>query len=403
MNSLVVFLLCCVPVALCYSIAQETQLHTDLFTGYQKAIRPGADRTKALSITVDFLLISLKEFSEEDSKLAVIGAFKFSWEDNRLIWDKTLYGGDLQDTSVLQETLWVPNIINLNCFDNMRPLGSNSMSVRVYDSGFVSWLPPVLVESTCDADVTYYPFDSQTCVIRYYIPGYYPPDLNLSPGSSEVDLMQYEQNNLWDITSTSLSTMVNSYGFQELHIQLQMKRRSSYYIAGLILPICLMSFLQVMVYILPEESGERIGFSVTVLLAVAVFLTIIQENLPEASEPSVSLLAYKLLGDVLTGALITTSAIFGSAVYHKDDSEPVPTIVKRLFCTRRKSCCKKSPKVTTINVTEKSPPEDAVNDSDDDVISWSDVGKCYDKCCLFFFTLCLAMNNIVLMIIISIR
>jgi hypothetical protein len=398
MNVLAVLLLYCVSVAWCYTITQETQLHSDLFTGYQKAIRPGSDRTKPLTISVDFLLISLKEFSEEESKLAVIGAFKFGWTDDRLSWDPKSYGNDLQDTSVLQETLWIPNIVNLNCFDNMRPLGSNSMSVRVYFSGSVSWIPPVLVESTCDADVTYYPFDSQTCVIRYYIPGFYPPDLDLSPGT--VNMMQYDQNNLWDITGTSLTTTTNSYGFQEFHIQLQMERRSSYYIAGLILPICLMSFLQVMVYILPEESGERIGFSITVLLAVAVFLTIIQENLPEASEPSVSLLAYKLLGDVLIGALITTSAIFGSAIYHKDG--PVPTIVKRLFCTRQKSCCKKSQKVTTINVTEKPPPpEDAVSVSDDDVISWTDVGKCFDKCCLFLFTLCLSMNNIVLMIIIS--
>jgi hypothetical protein len=348
---------------------------------------------------VDFFLISLKEFSEGEGKLAVIGAFKFSWIDNRLAWNPKSYGNDLMDTSVLQDTLWIPNFVNLNCFENMRPLGSNSMSVRVYSGGLVVWLPPALVESTCDADVRNYPFDSQTCIIRYYVPGFYPQHLNLTPSATEVSLIQYEENNLWDITSTSQTTATNSYGFQEYNIQIQMKRRSSYYIAGLILPICLMSFLQVMVYILPEESGERIGFSITVLLAVAVFLTIIPENLPEASEPSVYILAYKLWGDVLIGALITTSAIFGSAIYHKNG--PVPSIIQRLLSARKKSCCEKSQKVSTINVTEKSPSEEAESVSDDDVISWTDVGKCFDKWCLFIFTLCLAINNIVIVIIIS--
>ncbi|XP_062580162.1 neuronal acetylcholine receptor subunit alpha-9-II-like [Saccostrea cucullata] len=402
MHRLIIFIILSnIHIIWCYTIAQETQLHTDLFNGYQKAIRPGADRTKPLSITVNFVLISIKEFSEEESKLAVIGAFKFSWSDNRLAWDKKKYGGDLEDTSVLQETVWIPNVVNLNCFSTMKPLGSDSLSVRVYDTGVISWIPPVLIESTCDADVTYYPFDSQTCLMRFYIPGFYPSDVIFSPGYSEADMSQYEENNLWKITATRVDAVLNSLSFQELRIHIEMTRRSSYYIAGLILPICLMSFLQIMAFILPEESGERVGFSITVLLAVAVFLTIIQENLPEASEPSVSLLAYKLLGDVLLGAVITTSVIFGSAIYHKDETSPIPSAIKKLVpCC--KTCCKKSPKVTVVVVEKKIQPEDALSESqDDDVMSWRDVGKWFDKCCLLFFTLCLSVNNIVIMIFIA--
>lgn len=388
-----------------YTIAQETKLHTDLFTGYQKAIRPGADRSKPLSIYVDFLMISLKEFNEEEGRLSVIGAFKFVWTDNRLAWDKNSYGGDLTQTSVLQDTVWVPNVVNLNCFETMKPLGSSSLSLRMYDGGTVAWIPPALIESSCDADVTYYPFDSQTCVIRYYMPGYYQSDVNFSPSRTEADLQQYEQNNLWEITSTSLSTFVNSYHFQELQIELQMQRRSRYYIAGLILPICLMSFLQIMVFVLPEESGERVGFSVTVLLAVAVFLTIIQESLPEASEPSVSLLAYKLLVDILVGAMITSTTIIGSAIYHKNETDSVPICIKRCVqtCRCKLSCRKASPKVIDVKRAEKPPPDDFWDEAEDDVISWRDAGKVFDKCCLIFFTLCLLINNMVLMAIISLN
>lgn len=404
---LVLLVLCCICGADCYSISQETQLHTDLFTSYQKAIRPGVDRTQPLQVRVDFLLISLKEFNEGESKISVIGAFKFGWRDSRLAWDAKLYGGDLMDTSILQENLWVPNVVNLNCFENMKPLGSSSLSVKVYNSGIVSWIPPALVESTCDADVTYYPFDSQSCVLRFYMPGFYQKDLNFTPGLPTVDLGQYDQNNLWEITSTSVSTIINSYNFQELRIGLEMSRRSRYYIAGLILPICLMSFLQIMVFILPEESGERIGFSVTVLLAVAVFLTIIQDSLPEASEPSVSLLAYKLLVDVLLGALITSSAIFGSAIYHTNENDQISASILCFvrFFKCKKTCCRKSPKFIDVQpVAEKTPPpEDADIDLENDVITWRELGKFFDKCCFLFFTLCLVINNVVLMVIISIN
>lgn len=58
-------------------------------------IRLGVDRLKLFSILVDFLMISLKEFNEEEGRLFVIGVFKFVWIDNCLVWDKNFYGGDL--------------------------------------------------------------------------------------------------------------------------------------------------------------------------------------------------------------------------------------------------------------------------------------------------------------------
>lgn len=58
-------------------------------------IRLGVDRFKLFSILVDFLMISLKEFNEEEGRLFVIGVFKFVWIDNCLVWDKNFYGGDL--------------------------------------------------------------------------------------------------------------------------------------------------------------------------------------------------------------------------------------------------------------------------------------------------------------------
>lgn len=60
-----------------------------------KVIRLGVDRLRLFSIFVDFLMISLKEFNEEEGRLFVIGVFKFVWIDNCLVWDKNFYGGDL--------------------------------------------------------------------------------------------------------------------------------------------------------------------------------------------------------------------------------------------------------------------------------------------------------------------
>jgi hypothetical protein len=45
----------------------------------------------------------------------------------------------------------------------------------------------------------------------------------------------------------------------------------------------LLAFLSAMVFKLPPDSGEKMGFSLTVLLAYAVYLTIISDDMPSTS------------------------------------------------------------------------------------------------------------------------
>ena len=50
---------------------------------------------------------------------------------------------------------------------------------RVYDDGTVRWIQPILQETTCDVDITKFPFDSQTCYIEVVF-----------WGSNRIDLVQ---------------------------------------------------------------------------------------------------------------------------------------------------------------------------------------------------------------------
>jgi hypothetical protein len=54
-------------------------------------------------------------------------------------------------------------------------------------------------------------------------------------------------------------------------IYLKLKRQPMFFVLNLILPVCLMSILNIFVFLLPADSGERVGYAITVLLAIAVF------------------------------------------------------------------------------------------------------------------------------------
>lgn len=37
----------------------------------------------------------------------------------------------------------------------------------MYHSGLIEWKPPAIYKSSCEIDVEYFPFDEQTCVLKF--------------------------------------------------------------------------------------------------------------------------------------------------------------------------------------------------------------------------------------------
>ena len=72
-------------------------------------------------------------------------------------------------------------------------------------------------------------------------------------------------------------------GFPRIQFQLTLKRLRTYYVMNVILPVIFLSLTASLVFYLPAEAGEKIGMSMTVLLAYAVYLTIIADNMPQTS------------------------------------------------------------------------------------------------------------------------
>lgn len=42
-------------------------------------------------------------------------------------------------------------------------------NVLIYPNGEVLWVPPAIYQSSCTIDVTYFPFDQQTCIMKVSI------------------------------------------------------------------------------------------------------------------------------------------------------------------------------------------------------------------------------------------
>ena len=173
-----------------------------------------------------------------------------------------------------------------------------------------------------------------------------------------------------------------------------------------------MGLLNLLVFLLPANSGERIGYSITVMLAIVVFLTIAADNLPKTSYPEISLLCVKLLVDMMISGLMVFFAIIGLRFYHADENSQVPSCFAAMTSCVLCRCCRRNKKnykdsddiiIPVENnglhhVNGRLPRYEVIDDrirtkrqggqKTDENITWNDVGKASDV--IFFVFGCAA-------------
>merc|ERR1712241_837665 len=84
-----------------------------------------------------------------------------------------------------------------------------------------------------------------------------------------------------------------------------MRRKTLFYTVNLIIPCVGISFLSVLVFYLPSDSGEKVSLSISILLSLTVFFLLLAEIIPPTSM-SVPLLGKYLL---FTMILVTFSVV----------------------------------------------------------------------------------------------
>ena len=156
----------------------------------------------------------------------------------------------------------------------------------------------------------------------------------------------------WDIESIEAKISETDHGdccpfnFSEAVYTLQMKRKSLYYMFYLIIPSVTLTILALSSFLIHVESGERIGFVTTILLAMTVFLLVIPSYLPVTSD-GLPILGVNLQVTMIMIALVLFANIFVLRVYFMEGTPP--NWIEKLcdFCSM-----KKSEKVKRIHVSQ---------------------------------------------------
>ena len=236
-------------------------------------------------------------------------------------------------------------------------------------------------------------------------------------GSKGIDLEQYSSNSEWDLID-SIATVEEESDEASVIYTLKIKRKPRYMVLSVILPIVMLSVLNLFVFVLPCDSGEKASYAVTVFLAFAVFLTIISSALPRNSE-SLSIFSVYIIILTVQSTLITMTALV--VVRIRQFESPVPKIVVRITNFLHCECCRKErnaviPEDANVSsngsvppmegfINKKLPPEklDKTNNNDDDdtthdTCDWEKVANGLDRLFFCFYTFVTLVSSLVCMI-----
>ena len=160
---------------------------------------------------------------------------------------------------------------------------------QVLSDGTVYWNSPKVIRLSCDVDARYYPWDEQTCALKYGSWAFDGSKLDIINSSSSGDISGYSRNSEWSVISFGVKRSVQYYSccpnpYPDVTYSLHIRRKPLYYIFNLILPALFISASTVLVFYLPPDSGEKVSLGVTVLLALVVFLLLVAEAVPQSED-----------------------------------------------------------------------------------------------------------------------
>ena len=373
---------------------QDTNTTRDLIlANYSTDTLPVTDQSAILYIYANFYLRSIIELDEPKGEITTTMSLLLTWTDDNLKWDG-LSQGNQYIIRVDPSKIWTPSVVLGNPGSSMEAILDYNLKALVVNNGQVSFSGANVMTTICDIDITYFPFDVQKCDVIFQTWDY-GPNVKFWAVNSTMDLSTFMENGVWSLLKTEVYAYSDATGYLgNLRATIYLERRSLFYVLNFLAPILILVLLNSTVFLLPTDSGERVGFAVTILLSIAVYMTIISDKLPETSNPT-SVLSYILISYLLQSASICIETVASLRCFHRDDLKPVEVVwIKCFSCSRCKSLKQESD-------TQKNaaPENDFVDPSaqkgcgtnkeksslgDRSGITWTKVSKSLDKCFLCF-------------------
>ncbi|XP_070847201.1 5-hydroxytryptamine receptor 3A-like [Chaetodon trifascialis] len=261
--------------------------------------RPVKDHKQTTLVFMEVLLYAILDVREIDQTfISYVWVFT-QWRNEYIHWDPNDFCG-IEIISIPSDILWKPDLTIEEMIEKDKAPPSPHLLIGSDGSVFVR-NDQVLI-STCRMHVHKFPFDTQSCSLTFRSVVHSAQEVHLMQSASsdeatrwsrEVMLTQFE----WlfiNMTVSNRTAYIFGPGQDLMVFTINMKRRPALYVVNFLLPVFFFFCLDLASFLISDTEG-KIGFKVTVLLAVTVMQLILNEILPSSSN-KIPLIAVYCIG-----------------------------------------------------------------------------------------------------------
>uniref|UniRef100_A0A0B7AC73 Uncharacterized protein n=1 Tax=Arion vulgaris TaxID=1028688 RepID=A0A0B7AC73_9EUPU len=315
----------------------EMRLVYDLFdkNGYNPLLRPVKHENHSLEIGFNLALSQIIHLDEVNQVMKTNVWLQVYWVDYQLSWDPNLYD-NIQSIKIKPEKIWIPDFVLFN-----NALGNFEVTYKsncvMYADAVINWIPPAIYHSSCSIDVEYFPFDQQTCDMKFGSWTHKGKSLKYRfyKGINTLILTDYLKSGSWDIIDCpgwidTKTDEINGDDKEQIIFRFVLRRKTLFYTVNLIIPCVLISFVTVYVFALPADAGEKMALCISLLLALALFLLLVSKILPPSL--TIPLIAkYLLFTFIMNLVAIFYTVVILNRNYRTPRTHTMPQWIRIIF------------------------------------------------------------------------
>ncbi|XP_061170026.1 neuronal acetylcholine receptor subunit alpha-6-like [Saccostrea echinata] len=313
--------------------SHESLVHSAVFKDYNTCIRPVQNSSSPITVEISLVLQSVYGVEEKHQTLYSSVGIELTWVDEFLSWNSTnLYNVDT--ILVPLKLIWRPDICIENDLSDNKCLSAESV-VQVSSEGQIKWRLTKELRTECEIDITEYPFDRQSCEIR--VGTLYSTDQKIRFRIKQGSTISYhfKESGEWKLMGKNFERVQYTFAqknFTYVKVKYDLERLTSFHVNTMIIPLIILSCLNLACYCIPFDCGEKVSASIEVFLAFAFVLIAINDEIPTTSRHIFTfglLMSLQLIFSALS-VIINT---FLSYLYHHNSDMPVSTFFQKLYLT----------------------------------------------------------------------
>ncbi|KAF5404832.1 Acetylcholine receptor subunit alpha 2 [Paragonimus heterotremus] len=331
-------------------LSDEKRLIKRLLKNYEDAGitgRPVKRTDERVQINMSLSLIQILDLDEKNQVLTISVWLLFNWKDHILQWDPNNYS-QVVEVRVPPKQIWTPDIVLYNYADERLKEMRDAMVIVYYD-GSIKWMPPAIFKSNCKIDIKSFPFDEQTCHMKF---GSWTYDGNrldvlFIDNEQHVLLDDYTESNEWEIIARPAMRNVKFYPccqepYPDLTYFLFLRRNAAFFSYILVLPCVLLSSLTLVIFWLPPESPAKMVLGMNIFVAFFLLLLLLADSTPQASNSVPYIGYYYCLNMILITLSSFLSVIVINLYFRGDRRNRVPRWLRQLCQLVNRSCTEDS-------------------------------------------------------------